>query len=265
MWLSSLSPIYDQIPMSLAELGYLDDVEHFWNLAESNDWGLLLIWTYMGDEHTPLMLSGEGGDSSLIPGPLSQGNTRSGIGPIVQHWTPVQLSTFKTVEYSLGNIMKNDTYGHKNSWETLVTKCGCIRLKACNLQVAIYPKHILNENHISPFLDLSFRWLSQLYPLFQGMQSPLVSSRPFSLFCWVIHFILPLLYSHIPFPTSEVINRLYLMCISLIFYLFLKNVWFFMYIIFISKTATVSYLFRMFSAFTQQSVLVPVHVIYVSI
>ena len=263
MWLSSLSPTYDQIPMSLAELGCLDDVEHFWNLTESSDWGLLWIWTYMGDEYTPLMLSREGGDSSLIPGPRFQGNTHSGIGPIAQDWTPVQLSAFKTVEYSLGNIMKNDAYGHKNSWETPVTKCGCIRLKACNLSV--YPKHILNENHISPFLGLSFRWLSQLYPLFRGMQSPLVSSRPFSLFCWFIHFILPLFCSHIPFPTSEVINRLYLTCISLILYLFLKNVWFFMYMIFISKTATVLYLFQMFSAFTQQYVLVSVHVIYVSI
>lgn len=160
MWLSSLSPIYDQIPMSLAELGYLDDVEHFGNLAESNDWGLLLIWTHMGDEHTPLMLSGEGGDSSLIPGPLFQGNTRSGIGPIVQDWTPVQLSTFKTVEYSLGNIMKNDTYGHKNSWETPVTKCGCIRLKACNLSVYIQSIYWMRIIFLHYWISVSDDWVS---------------------------------------------------------------------------------------------------------
>ena len=150
----------------------------FWTFSRSKCLGTSHIWNYMGDEHTPLVFPREGRDTSLIPAPLFQGNIHPGIGPIVQNETGRCWADSSHQSILLAIWWKNNTGEHKISWETPVTKYGCIKIKACNLGVC--PKQILNGNHMSPLMDLIVRWSSWLYPLVQGTQSPLVRSRPFS-------------------------------------------------------------------------------------
>lgn len=179
MWLSALSPTYKPIPASLVELGYLDEAERFGHLAEANAWGLLIfeITWEMNTLHS-LVFPREGRDTSLIPGLLFQGNIHPCIGPIVQNETGRCWADSSHQSILLAIWWKNNTGEHKISWETPVTKYGCIKIKACNLGVC--PRQILNGNHMSPLMDLIVRWSSWLYPLVQGTQSPLVRSRPFS-------------------------------------------------------------------------------------